>query len=150
MAGEAPDQSTGRAGLLLGTETIEVMDDDECWRRLGAGSFGRLAILLRRGPMIFPINYAAGPDSIVFRTDVGTKLEAGPGSDGCFEIDGYDDATGFGWSVVATGPIVLVAEEDDLRRLPVHPVAPGPHDHWLALRARTVSGRRFRTPWQSR
>ena len=147
---EGPEQSRGRGGLFFGSVELEEMDEAECWDRLRAHNLGRLGLVVGAEPLILPVNYSAGDHAIVFRTAPGTKLEHGPGSIGCFEIDGFDERTGFGWSVLVTGPISAVPEDDTLRRLPVHPLAPGKRrDYWLALRSWRISGRRFRAGWAS-
>jgi hypothetical protein len=77
----------------------------------------------------------------VFRRAAGAKAKYGPGSRACFEIDGWDDRTGTGWSVMVRGLIRDITEATDeqaeeLRRLPLHPAAPGVRDHLLALSAK--------------
>src|SRR5262249_35137355 len=79
------------------------MGADECLRLLAAESIGRVAVVDGRAPLIFPVNYARDGETIVFRTAPGTKLRVGPGSHGCFEIDGFDRDAHTGWSVVAGG-----------------------------------------------
>ena len=141
------ETSAGGAGRLLQTLT-----DAECWAHLVEHHLGRIAIVVGGVPKIFPINYAAGDNAIVFRSDAGTKLMHGPGSLACFEIDGYIPASGVGWSVVVSGPLDDITGLDDpgsarLRSLSVEPMAPGRYLHWLALRADEVSGRTFLRGW---
>ena len=71
----------------------------------------------------------------------------GPGSAVCFEIDGYDETTASGWSVMAVGILYDITGDPRARRLrelPVRPRAPGKRTHWLALIPDEVSGRSFR------
>lgn len=114
---------------------------------------GRLAIVVQRRPQIFPVNYAAGEDSLVFRTEPGAKLQYGPDSKACFEIDDYDQRTSMAWSVMVVGALEDITDADDersrgLRGLAIEPVAPGNRLHWLALYAEEVSGRSFRGGWK--
>lgn len=128
------------------------MSEEECWVHLQGQQLGRLAIVMEGRPQIFPVNYATGEKSIVFRTDPGGKLTHGPGSVACFEIDGYDPHTREGWSVTAVGQLEEITAAEDprsraLRELSVHPLAPGARLHWVAMHAENVTGRRFAAGW---
>jgi nitroimidazol reductase NimA-like FMN-containing flavoprotein (pyridoxamine 5'-phosphate oxidase superfamily) len=123
-----------------------VLDEDECLRRLAADEIGRLAVIAGRAPMIFPVNYVLDGRDIVFRTDTGTKLTAGPRARACFEVDCFDRARRSGWSVVAAGRLEEVTEYDmatleRVRQLPVEPWAKGEKAHWMRLVPDRVTGR---------
>ena len=150
--GESRPRSIGRAGLKTASANMLIIPEDECWSLLRNHQVGRLAIVIEGRPRIFPINYAAADNALVFRTESGAKLEHGPGSAACFEIDEYDQHESTAWSVMVVGPLEDITDADDersrgLRRLPVEPAAPGTRLHWLALNAEEVSGRRFRGGW---
>jgi nitroimidazol reductase NimA-like FMN-containing flavoprotein (pyridoxamine 5'-phosphate oxidase superfamily) len=142
----------GRAGQRPATVGVISLSREECWSRLRAHEFGRLAVVIGGGPRVFPMNYAVGEDAVVFRTLPGTKLDHGPGSRACLEIDGYEERSATGWSVMVLGELVDITDTQDarsvaLRKLPVRPVAPGVRQHWLALIAEEVTGRYFRSGW---
>jgi uncharacterized protein len=142
----------GRAGLLRGSSDLTVISEEECWRLLESHRLGRLAIVVHGQPKIFPVNYSSGEHAIVMRTAPGEKLTYGPGRHVCFEIDGYEETAGTGWSVMAVGMLQDVTDSDDprarrLRELPVRPQAPGLRQHWLALLPDEVSGRTFQVGW---
>ena len=126
---------------------IEILGYDECLRRLGEDEIGRLAVIAPGGaPMIFPVNYVLDDRSIVFRTAAGTKLDAGPRSRACFEVDSFDHERRSGWSVVATGRLEEVTHYDSatferVRRLPVEPWAEGEKPHFMRLVADRITGR---------
>ena len=146
------EPSIGRAGLKTATPDVLVLPEDECWSLLRDHKIGRLAIVFEGRPRIFPINYAAADNALVFRTEPGAKLTHGPGSAACFEIDEYDQPDSTVWSVMVVGSLQDITDADDersraLRRLPVEPAAPGTRLHWLALSADEVTGRRFRGGW---
>ncbi len=83
---------------------LEVLDRDECLRLLGSHPVGRVAVVVDAGPLIFPVNYALDGDSIVFRSDAGSKVSgASSGFPMSFEIDGIDEVLHTGWSVVVNG-----------------------------------------------
>jgi uncharacterized protein len=121
----------------------------ECLRLLAAKRFGRLAVALNSGaPVIRPVNYTFDvlSQSVVFRTSEGSKLHAVlQVREAAFEIDGVDEGSQTGWSVIIHGVAEQVTNQTDVRRLDalgVTPWAPGPKPHWVRIRARTVTGRR--------
>ena len=142
----------GRAGLIRGSTELGELSARDCWSLLESHHFGRLAIIVHGQPRIFPVNYVAAEHSIVVRTAPGAKLTYGPGRHVCFEIDGYEETGGAGWSVMAVGMLEDITTSDDararrLRELPVRPQAPGDRQHWLALSPDEVTGRSFQVGW---
>ena len=132
----------------FGDRGLRPLPESECWRLLGSHDLGRIAFLIDDWPQVFPVNYAAGEGAVLFRSAPGAKATHGPGSRACFEIDGWDDMAGVGWSVMVLGTIRDVTDAADeqavaLRQLSLHPAAPGVRNHLLALLASRVSGRRF-------
>ena len=146
------DASLRRAEVTRGSPNLLTLSVEECWSLLRSHNLGRLAIVVDGWPRVFPVNYAADEEAVVFRTEPVAKLEHGPGSAACFEIDGYDPRTAVGWSVMAVGLLQDITGGDDarsrrLRDLPIQPLAPGIRSHWLALAPEEVSGRSFRGGW---
>jgi nitroimidazol reductase NimA-like FMN-containing flavoprotein (pyridoxamine 5'-phosphate oxidase superfamily) len=142
----------GRAGAAAPSAGVLSLSEEQCWTYLRGQRLGRLAIVVDGSPQVFPVNYAVGERSIVFRTALGAKLTYGPGSVACFEIDGYNQHAREGWSVVAVGHLEEITDLEDarseaLRRLQVDPVAPGARLHWIALHAERVTGRHFASGW---
>jgi nitroimidazol reductase NimA-like FMN-containing flavoprotein (pyridoxamine 5'-phosphate oxidase superfamily) len=66
---------------------VLILSDDDCWALLRTHNLGPLAIVIEDRPRIFPVSYAAGDGTVVFRTEPGAKLKHGPGAAACFEID---------------------------------------------------------------
>lgn len=130
---------------------LQVMSEDECVQLLRAHTLGRLGLVNReQRPLIFPVNYFFDEGAIVFRTAPGSKLDLAPGAPACFEIDGWNESTGEGWSVLAKGLARDItnprgAPTGRMRYWPVNPVAPGSREHWVALLVSEVSGRKFGT-----
>lgn len=129
---------------------IELIDREACLDLLRADDVGRLAVIDGGRPVIFPVNYVFDGDEIVFRTAPGTKLEQGPRSAACFEIDEFDRAHHAGWSVVVTGRLEEVTRYngalfDHASELPVHPWAEGPKEHLMRLVPASITGRRIRS-----
>jgi nitroimidazol reductase NimA-like FMN-containing flavoprotein (pyridoxamine 5'-phosphate oxidase superfamily) len=132
----------GRTGL-------EALDWDECLALLSQCSLGRLAVVIDDQPLIFPVNFALDESAIVFRNDLGTKVEGARNRRVAFECDGTDTLYHTGWSVLATGEAVQVrdpAERDRLGRLPLSTRSPGPKAIWLRIQPNTLTGRRIPPP----
>jgi uncharacterized protein len=126
---------------------IERLGRDECLELLAAEVVGRLAVVDGGAAAIFPVNYVLDGDTVVFRTDPGSKLSAAGRSRASFEIDSIDREHRTGWSVVATGRLEEVTRYDPetfsrLRRLPVDPWASGDKPHYLRLIPDRITGRR--------
>ena len=83
---------------------LEVLDRADCIRLLRTVSLGRIGITAGALPTILPINFRVDGDRILFRTGVGTKLDAATrGAVVAFEADDIDPMYHSGWSVVVTG-----------------------------------------------
>lgn len=130
-------------------EPLEVMPDRDCVILLRSHDLGRIAVVDESvQPLIFPINYFFDEGVIVFRTGRGSKLALAPGALVCFEIDGWDEATGVGWSVLVKGIAHDITEPrgmptSRMKFWPVKPVAPGSREHWIGIWANEITGRRF-------
>jgi nitroimidazol reductase NimA-like FMN-containing flavoprotein (pyridoxamine 5'-phosphate oxidase superfamily) len=125
---------------------LEVLDRDECLALLGRSTLGRIAVVVDDRPHVFPVNFALDGDSIVLRTDDGTKLHAARKGWVAFECDGIDAVYHTGWSVLASGIAEEVnneAELADLAKIPLALWSPGPTTTWLRIRPRSVTGRRI-------
>jgi uncharacterized protein len=131
------------------SELVELSRDD-CLRLLAAHHFGRFAVNMGEGPpVIRPVNYLfdTRSQSVVFRTAPGSKFHALLRSaNAAFEIDGVDEESRTGWSVIIRGVTDEIINPSEIQRLDglgVEPWAPGPKRHWMHIRAWTVSGRRI-------
>lgn len=124
------------------------LSEEECWERLAAAPYGRVAATAAGEIDIFPVNHAVDGGTIVFRTAAGTKLlELTIRHRVAFEVDGYTDADAF--SVVVKGD----AEEFDRQgevaaaeRLGITPWAPEEKDRWVRITPVEVHGRSFERP----
>jgi nitroimidazol reductase NimA-like FMN-containing flavoprotein (pyridoxamine 5'-phosphate oxidase superfamily) len=136
-------EGEGMAENILSELTI-----DDCHALLAAHHLGRLAFLDRAGvmPMIIPVNYLFHDETVVFRTDPGSKLLAAlHGSPVAFEVDGADEQQ-HGWSVVVRGFLEEVTDPHELDRLSATPLvawAPGARAHYVRVDPRLVTGRRI-------
>jgi nitroimidazol reductase NimA-like FMN-containing flavoprotein (pyridoxamine 5'-phosphate oxidase superfamily) len=123
---------------------MEILSADECWRLLADSPVGRLAVIGPDGPEVFPINIAVDGESVVFRTDPGSKLAAlSADSRVALEADAIDLERRDGWSVVVTGRVTELGGEEVIaaQRLELVPWTIGDKARWFRLIPLRVSGR---------
>lgn len=128
----------------------EELSIEECKGLLARSDFGRLAGVADGRPFVFPVNYTFEGDTVLFRTSPGTKLAGTRYGRVAFEIDGLDEERRSGWSVIVQGIATEITEgldrrSESLRRLDLQPWAPGDKDHWIAIEAESITGRRLRS-----
>ena len=118
----------------------------ECFELLASAPLGRVAVTDDRGPVVFPVNFVLDRHTVVFRTETGTKLDAASrGSRVCFEVDGTDESTHTGWSVVIRGEVTEVTDKAELARLrdlPLQVWAPGARNRYVRILPAVLTGRR--------
>jgi uncharacterized protein len=88
---------------------------DECFGLLAGQRLGRVVLVDDRGPLALPVNFVLDQRTVLFRTDEGTKLDVAV----CrgrvaFQIDGVDQATRTGWSVLVRGEAKQVTDPAEL------------------------------------
>jgi nitroimidazol reductase NimA-like FMN-containing flavoprotein (pyridoxamine 5'-phosphate oxidase superfamily) len=126
-------------------DPVQVLSNDECWELLLSSSFGRLAAAVADDIEIFPLNFVAADQRLLFRTAEGTKLLAlTVNNKVVLETDaiGRTDA----WSVVVKGIARVLdtqAEIDAANALPLRPLVPTLKYIWVEVTPTEVSGRRF-------
>jgi|SRR5215207_1792224 len=137
MLGPVADRSDG----------ITVLDEDECWRLVGAAEVGRLALAVAGEPEIFPVNFVVDGRALMFRTAEGTKLAAlTVSSKIAFEVDGYRPESGEAWSVIIKGEAERLEHFPDIyaaEKLPIYPWHASPKQWFVRVMPAKVTGRRF-------
>jgi nitroimidazol reductase NimA-like FMN-containing flavoprotein (pyridoxamine 5'-phosphate oxidase superfamily) len=133
---------------LDGGQPLLVLGRDECIDLLTKHRFlGRVGLVADGRPLIFPVNYVADGESVVFCTAAGTKLDAvGQGADVVFEIDDHEPLYHSGWSVLVKGRAEVVSDESELARLRAGRLRPwvrGARANWIRVRIAEISGRRI-------
>lgn len=130
-----------------GRTWLEHIDPRNCWELLDSVAVGRVGVINDSAPEIYPVNHAVDEQSIVFRTDPGTKLRGLLRSPAvCYEVDGVDPADASGWSVLVKGRAEQIRNPDQLRavaRLPLRPWTLGDKVHWIRIVPAEVTGRRI-------
>ncbi|MEZ5158185.1 MAG: pyridoxamine 5'-phosphate oxidase family protein [Candidatus Nanopelagicales bacterium] len=126
---------------------MDVLTDEQCWELLKRNQIGRLAVVVAGRPDIYPVNYLVHEGQVIFKTAEGSKLASVmTHHEVAFEIDGYDEATNEAWSVVVAGMARVLNREADLDladTLPLFPWNLDPKNHYVAIDADALSGRRF-------
>ena len=122
---------------------MDELTREECLRLLAARPIGRLAVITADGlPMIVPVNYVLDGETVLFRTDVGTKVDGLRRHPVAFEVDDIDASERTGWSVLVQGIAHEVAPEE-VGRAAVDPWAGGEKRQWVRIVPRSISGRRL-------
>jgi len=126
---------------------LEVLERDECLRLLGTATLGRIGVTSGALPTVLPINFRFDGRQILFRTGLGTKLDAATqNAVVAFEVDEIDAIAHTGWSVVVRGVARELTDPDELveaQRPPLARWAPGGDHRVVAISPEIVSGRRI-------
>jgi nitroimidazol reductase NimA-like FMN-containing flavoprotein (pyridoxamine 5'-phosphate oxidase superfamily) len=127
---------------------MRALSRSECLELLASHHFGRIGVIAAGRPIILPVNYVFDDGRVVIRTDPGTKLTAAAQGQVAFEIDGIDEWSRTGWSVLVTGVGYEVTDALDAtsvatRQFPVDTWAPGQKSHWIRIESHQISGRRL-------
>lgn len=131
--------------VLEGRTMLELLNHDECWARIAQAPIGRIGVLIDSAPEIYPVNFAVDGQSVVFRTDGGSKLRGLDRSPTvAFQVDGIDPNTRIGWSVLLKGHATPITDPDEVRHvmgLELDLWAPGAKTRWIRIRPRVITGR---------
>ena len=125
----------------------EELDQHDCLMLLASQEVGRVAVVDGEQPLIFPVNYQVDGNTVVFRTDPGTKLQTAALRRVAFEVDDFDAQSRKGWSVLVRGvgqeiTTAIDPRSERMRTLPVQPWAHGTKRHWVRIVPTTITGRR--------
>ena len=127
---------------------LERLDREECMELMRGhpSHVGRIALAGPR-PTILPVNYTIDGDSVVFRTDPGTKFHAAVHKAFvAFEVDWVEPTWEVGWSVLVRGQAKVVDDPPEvahLEELPLVPWADGEKSNYVRIDTKLISGRRL-------
>ena len=124
---------------------LEEISRDDCLAFLARFDVGRVAVATEEGPLVVPVNYVMDGDTVVFRSDPGTKLDViydGPVS---FQLDQIEPRSRTGWSVLVRGMAEPLAPTGD-ETLWLESWAPGDKDVWIRIVPFSITGRRITLP----
>jgi uncharacterized protein len=133
--------------VIDGRTGLEMVPVPECWRLLEQAVVGRIGVVVDGQPEIVPVNFAVVDQTIVFRTESGTKLLALHEHDlVAFQADDTDRSDRTGWSVLVKGRAEEINDPALIRRLGVDPPelwAQGRRPHWIRIVPFEITGRRI-------
>jgi nitroimidazol reductase NimA-like FMN-containing flavoprotein (pyridoxamine 5'-phosphate oxidase superfamily) len=120
----------------------------ECDGRLATTTLGRIGVIVSGRPEVFPVCYVLDARGYVtFPTHAGTKLASALDWPWVgFEIDGIDENTGDGWSVMVVGKAEELVNEDTIFQLRQRRLAPwraSGTERWLRVVPTKVTGRKI-------
>lgn len=124
---------------------LEELDVDQCLALLDTRQVGRVALNDDRGPAVFPVNYVLDRGTVVFRSDLGTKVIAAEARrTASFQVDEVAPDGRAGWSVLIRGRLedVIGPDVEHLRALDLVPAARGDKQHYVRLLPASITGRR--------
>ncbi|SJN27587.1 DNA-binding protein [Microbacterium esteraromaticum] len=125
---------------------ISALDEQESFALLSAASIGRVGLVRDGRVEIIPVNYLMdGHDVIVHTRDDGILSHLPEQSDVAFEVDHHDDLGGTAWSVLLSGRVIVVPENEQKQLSGVDRVRPwagGERSLCLRLVVERISGRR--------
>lgn len=100
------------------TSGLVIIPPQECRALLASAVIGRVVTSIGALPAAFPVNFATVDDSIIFRSQTGTKLTAALSrAVVAFQVDDFDYLHRTGWSVLVVGESTVVQDPAELRRL---------------------------------
>jgi uncharacterized protein len=135
----------------LGKDAV-ILTHFECDKLLRSHHVGRVGFLADGWPAILPVNYVMDGDTIVLRTDAGTKFASLRfGAEVAFEIDAIEPVHRSGWSVLVygnAGEIVDPVEVAHVQELGLRAWHHGPKPFWIRIAPVLVTGRRLPKAWR--
>ena len=131
-------------------EPVSQLTTEQCWEKLRAQEFGRLAYHLADEVHITPINYAVDGETLIFRTSEGSKLlGVVMSADVAFDIDEFGED--FASSVIIRGKARKLEEDEEHRaeNVPLRPWVPTLKFNVVEITPIEISGREFflERPW---
>ena len=114
-----------------------ILNRFECDQLLRSNRVGRIGFVADGWPTVLPVNYVMDGDSIVIRTDSGTKFAALRfGAEVAFEIDAIEPVHRSGWSVLLHGNAAEIVDADELthvQSLGLRAWHHGPKPFWIRI-----------------
>ncbi len=136
----------GGAGARTDGDGLRVLDARDCLARLAShdAHVGRIAFMDDGHPVVLPVNYTLLDGEVVFRTGLGSKLEAAiTGGPVSFQVDHIDPQWLAGWSVLIKGQAEVLSgpalQRSQLQRL--RPWGPGSKPRYVRVTSELISGR---------
>jgi uncharacterized protein len=138
---------TNQPAPEIDTRVYGELSYDECLRRLATRNVGRLSVMVDHYPQVFVVNYRLDDFIVVFRTNVGTKLDAANHANISFQVDQINEIARTGWSVLIEGMAEDVTDRvadpitERARDLGVEPWVPGDKPRIVRVVPAHITGR---------
>jgi uncharacterized protein len=134
--------------MIVDGDGLTLLNEDECRTRMAVAlpRVGRIAFVHDGYPIVLPVNYDLLDGEVVFRTGLGSKLEAALlGMPVSFQVDQLDPSWEEGWSVLVKGKAEELTGGERVRasRLALRPWGPGRKPRYLRIRAAEITGRQI-------
>ena len=131
------------------TGSFGELSEAECKQLLAQHTAGRVGFMVGDGPQILPVTYQYRTGSVIFRTSpYGPLAGLVRRTSVAFEIDGIDEQSKSGWSVLVLGFAEAMAHDYLLASAwetgPV-PWADGVRNLFIEIKPRKISGRAVRS-----
>ena len=124
-------------------QSLEALERADCMALLAGAAVGRLAVSAGElAPFVFPVNFLLDGETVVFRSDPGTKLDLALGRAVSFQVDEIDLSRKVGWSVLVRG-VAYEITHWEAEHLPLEPWAPGARRRWVRIVPGEITGRRI-------
>ena len=129
------------------TETVHPLDETLTRERLRHARFARLAYVDGEQPVVVPVNIVADETQhVMLRTAAESALADLDGRRVAVEIDGHDNATRSGWSILVRGVARDVTDAADVearrwQHVTVDTWAPGVRDRLIVVLPLSITGR---------
>lgn len=124
---------------------VHEMSQDECWEKLSATHFGRIATAVAGEVSITPFNFVVHDGKLVFRTAEGTKLVGlVVNSSVAVEIDEVGESTA--WSVIGKGTARMIdsfSERHRFEEIELRPWVDTVKEIFVEVTLDEVTGRSF-------
>lgn len=142
-------EQQGRVPAATDHRGLEVLDHQDCLRRIASTPIGRIAFHDAGETVVLPVNHVVDGNTIAFRARWDSTLAAAVNQTSvAFEVDEFDALEGTGWSVLVRGLASTVYDEEASGRfeeLLGDQWGDRPDGtFWTAIRPDEVSGRGMR------
>jgi nitroimidazol reductase NimA-like FMN-containing flavoprotein (pyridoxamine 5'-phosphate oxidase superfamily) len=128
------------------SQDLDELARAECLRLMATAPIGRIAVITAEGlPMVVPVNFVLDGETILFRTDPGTKVDALRRHPVAFQADQFDPVARRGWSVLVQG-VAHEVSPDEVGTMTLEPWVRGERRQWVRVVPRFVTGRRIGPP----
>lgn len=129
---------------MTADSTLEDIPREECLQLLRAMAVGRIAVAMPgQAPLVVPVNYVVDGETVVFRSDEGSKVAALRVGPVAFETDFVDPVHRTGWSVLIRG-VAYEATQWEIEHVGLESWVSGPKAHWVRIVPESITGRRIR------